>query len=130
MKKTRNEVITYINSLDGYEGYVQFSHRPIDMTKDIFMQNSPKVEDESGFIYEAHFSNGTESIAIRQINDSWLVSQTNIENIELETYYGIDKLKVNMAQVWEVQSDELCEGMEVKKLSKVVFAGFEKGELT
>ena len=33
-----------------------------------------------------------------------------------------------MAQIWATQSDALCEGMEVKKLSKVVFAGFEKGE--
>jgi CRISPR type III-associated protein (TIGR04423 family) len=35
-----------------------------------------------------------------------------------------------MAQIWREEPDELCEGMSVKKLQKVVFAGFEekKGE--
>jgi CRISPR type III-associated protein (TIGR04423 family) len=41
---------------------------------------------------------------------------------------GIDTLKVKMAQVWEKEADALCEGMDVMKLKKVVFAGFEKGE--
>jgi hypothetical protein len=41
MRKNRTEVIEYINGLKEYEGYVQFSHRAIDLDKDIF----PKVED-------------------------------------------------------------------------------------
>ena len=36
MQKTKEEIIEYINGLDGYEGYVQFSDRPIDKDKDIF----------------------------------------------------------------------------------------------
>ncbi len=128
MKKNREEVIAYINTLSGYEGYVQFSHRPIDLAKDVFQDSDPKVEDEAGFVYEAHFANGRESIAIRQFNDVWLVATTSIENAELETFYGISDLKVNMAQIWEAQSDPLCEEMEVMKLQKVVFAGFAKGD--
>lgn len=38
---------------------------------------------------------------------------------------GIDNLKVRMAQIWEEREDNLCEGMKVKKLKKVVFIGFE-----
>jgi len=129
MKKNRTEVIEYINTLKGYEGYVQFSHRPIDIEKDVFVNKDPKVEDEDGFIYEAHFSNGNDSITIRQFNDSWLVSKVNISNNDVETFQGISDLRINMAQVWESKKDDLCEGMEVEKLEKVVFAGFAKGEV-
>ncbi len=128
MRKNRTEIIEYINTLGGYEGYVQFSHRPIELNKDIFIDNDPKVADEEGFVYEAHFSNGVESVAIRQMNDAWLVSIASIDNADLETFHGISDLKINMAQIWETKIDHLCEGMEVTKLKKVVFAGFAKGE--
>ena len=128
MKTNKIEIIEYINTLKGYEGYVQFSHRAIDIEKDVFLTKDPKVEDESGFIYEGHFLNADESIAIRQLNDAWLISTTSIANLELETFHGIADLKINMAQVWESKKDDLCEGMEVNKLEKVVFAGFAKGE--
>jgi CRISPR type III-associated protein (TIGR04423 family) len=128
MRKNRTEVIEYINGLKGYEGYVQFSNRPIKIEEDVFMGRDPKVEEKEGFVYEAHFSNAVESIAIRQQNEAWLVSVSNIENAELETFHAIAGLKVNMAQIWVEKEDELCEGMKVKKLQKVVFAGFERGE--
>lgn len=129
--KNKNEVIEYINALKGYEGYTQFSHRPIDVTKDIFEKGKViEVKDEEGFIYEAHFCNAEESISIRQLNDSWLVSTTDISDIpkeDIQTYHSINGI-VKMAQVWEAREDELCEGMRVKKLRKVVFAGFVGGE--
>ena len=128
MRKNRDEIIDYINMLSGYEGYVQFSHRAIDIEKDVFIDKEPKVEDEDGFIYEAHFTNGNDSIMIRQQNDAWVVSTTTIKDAELVTFHAITGLKVNMAQIWEAKEDELCEGMEVLKLQKVVFAGFEKGD--
>jgi len=129
MKKNRIEIIEYINTLTGYEGYVQFSHRPIDIEKDVFIGRDPKVEDEAGFVYEAHFTNTQESIVVRQINDVWMVSSTNIENVETEIFHAIGDLKVKMAQVWTTESDALCEGMDVIKLQKVVFAGFAEGAL-
>jgi len=129
MKKNRIEIIEYINTLTGYEGYVQFSHRPIDIEKDVFIRKDAKIEDEAGFVYEAHFTNEKESIAVRQINDVWLVSSTNIENVETETFHALGDLKVKMAQVWGNESDVLCENMNVMKLQKVVFAGFAKGEV-
>ena len=131
----KEEVINYINNdLKQYQGYIQFSHRAIDLKKDIFpvIEN---IENEQGFVYEAHFCNDVESITIRQVNANWLVSITDIssvDNAEIQKYISDIKdfnYKVKMAQIWESKADELCEGMEVKKLSKVVFAGFEKGDL-
>ena len=137
MKKTREEVITYINALQGYQGYVQFSHRPIDKTKDIFYDGKKvEVHNEDGFIYEAHFCNDIKSISIRQLNDSWMIATTDIQNIKFskddtQTYLTDIKdfnYKVKMAQIWEAKKDNLCADMEVMKLQKVVFLGFEKVE--
>ena len=157
MKKTKAEIIEYIKNLEGYEGYVQFSHRRMSEKKDIFLNNdeNKKVEDEEGFILEAHFykekekeeKKEKESIQIRQINSGWLVSKTDLtdkrderdERDERDKRYDISyeiylsdikdfNYKIKMAQIWEKEKDPLCEGMEVKKLKKVVFAGFEKGE--
>jgi len=132
--KTMEEVIEFINSLDGYSGYVQFSHRPIDKIKDIFIDKNPKINNENGFIYEAHFCNGKESISIKQINNEFLLSRSDISNIkedDIQIYIsdiaGFD-YKIKMAQIWKSELDELCDSMKVMKLQKVVFAGFEKGE--
>jgi len=130
MLKSKDEVVEYINkNLKDYEGYVQFSHRAIDLDNDIFPKSS-EISNEDGFVYEAHFFKDNESIMIRQVNDAWVVSTTNIEDAEFETFYAIAGLKVKMAQIWEAKADELCEGMDVMKLQKVVFAGFveKKGE--
>ena len=128
MKKNKTEILEYINSLRGYEGYVQFSDRPIE---DIWTQKSDiSVDAKGGFVYEAHFSNGVESISIKQINSSWLVSTTDISNIKeenTEIFYALEK-NVKMAQIWDKITDPLCEDMKVEKLQKVLFAGFVKGE--
>jgi len=121
----RDEVTKLINGLDGYDGYVQFSNRPIEG------KWSGKIdEQEEGFVYEAHFSNGSESLAIRQVNDVWLLSRTDISNLPKEDKVSyVSKFgKVIMAQVWEDEKDVYCEGMYVKQLKKVVFAGFVGGE--
>jgi len=132
MKKDKKEIIEYINTLKGYEGYVQFSHRPIDKDRDIFYNNKDiKVEDESGFICEAHFYNGKDSITIKQINTHWLIDEIiDTPLSDVESYLtDIEKFpKIKMAQIWEAQADDLCAGMDVKKLKKVVFAGFIGGE--
>lgn len=129
---SKKEIIDYINTLKDYEGYVQFSHRAINKEDDIFYEGkNVKVDDEEGFIYEAHFCNAKESISIKQINATWLVSKTNIENIsegDIQKYVSeIEDFNydVKMAQIWSEVEDAQCEGMKVKKLQKVVFAGFE-----
>ncbi len=134
MQKSREEVINYINDLKDYEGYVQFSHRPIDLKKDIFprSENIDENDTKDGFIYEAHFYNGKDSITIRQVNGHWLVSSTHFSEIydkknDIKSYNSIAG-KIKMAQIWKAQPDNLCKDMEVMKLQKVVFVGFEKGE--
>jgi CRISPR type III-associated protein (TIGR04423 family) len=124
----RSEVIKYINGLKGYEGYVQFSHRPIDMKKDIFIDKEPKVEDEKeGFVLEAHFFNGVDSVTIRQINSEWLVDENRAISLDdVHSYHGIESLELKMAQVWRAKKDKNCANMDVLKLEKVVFAGFKK----
>lgn len=126
MKKNREEIIEYINNLKGYQGYVQFSNRKIE---DIFRDFSDiHVEEKGGFVYEAHFYNAKDSISIKQINESWFVDESkNISLEDVETYIGIDNLKLTMAQQYCEVEDELCEGMKVKKIEKVVFAGFVNG---
>jgi len=136
------KVIDYINGLEGYRGYVQFSHRPLEH-KDVFEDNDPTVQDEEGFVYEAHFSNGKESIMIRQQNANWVVSTIDISDIDEKDmeYFALEKTSylekidsnwVKMAQIWEEKEDVLCDNMKVMKLQKVVFAGFsveaKKGE--
>ena len=130
MKKTKEEIVEYINNLAGYQGYIQYSNRPIDKKTDIFIKDDPKVELNGGFIYEAHFCNGNQSISIKQLNDSWYIDETDILNIpssDIENFItDIENFpKVKMAQIWEKKKDELCEDMEVMKLKKVVFVGFE-----
>ena len=72
------------------------------------------------------------SITIKQINNSWLVDEETSTSLDDTQIYlsGIKDFnyKVEMAQIWEEENDNLCEGMKVKKLKKVVFAGFKKGE--
>ena len=127
----KTKVIEYINSLKNHQGYVQFSHRPIDKQKDIFLDSDIKIKDEDGFIYEAHFCNETQSIQIRQLNDGWIVAKTDISNIpqsDIQNYISDIQdfnYKIKMAQIWEEEIDPLCENMKVKKLKKVVFAGFK-----
>ncbi len=129
MKKNREEIIEYVNSLKSYQGYVQFSDRAIT---DIFEDFSDiSVAEQEGFIYEAHFFNGEESITIKQQNSDWLVSVTPFTQFEpndIQKYIGINSLKVKMLQIWKEETDSFCEGMLVKKLQKVVFVGFEKGD--
>ncbi len=126
MKKNREEILDYINGLKGYQGYVQFSDRPIE---DIFKDyTNIKIKDKGGFVYEAYFFNGSDSITIKQINDSWIVDETkNIPLLETQVYLTKDKIKIKMAQIWKSEEDKLCEDMKVLKLDKVVFAGFEGG---
>lgn len=127
MKKNKIQISEYINTLKGYQGYIQMSDCPIADIWETYSDIS--FTPTSGFVYEAHFFNGKDSIAIKQINDSWLVDESkNIPLTETNTYKAINGLKVKMAQIWEEESDPLCENMKVLKLKKVLFAGFSKGE--
>jgi len=125
VKKNQTEIIDYINTLKDYEGYIQMSDNPISDIREKFSDIS--FTPKSGFAYEAHFFNGTDSISVRQINDSWFVDETKNISLEDTQHYFSKYGKVRMAQIWEEEIDPLCENMPVMKLKKVVFAGF-KGE--
>lgn len=122
-----NEAVEYINSLKDYEGYVQFSDKKLEIfnkTKNI------NLVLNNNFIYEAHFYNEHKktSISIHQINDEFLLSQTQIpdklDKNDEETFYYHKNKKFRMIQIWEKQKDENCDNLDVLKLTKVVFGGF------
>ena len=126
MKKNREEIVDYINSLKGYQGYIQMSNKPISNIWQSFSDINFTISD--GFVYEAHFYNGKDSISIKQINSDWLIDEVaNVPLTDTQVYHAINGLKVKMAQIWELEEDEFCENMPVAKLKKVVFAGFENG---
>jgi len=128
MKLSREQLADFIHNLDGYEGYIQYSHRAIQSDSDIFYDDKKiRIQEGNGFIYEAHFCNGVDSIAIKQVNALWFVTKTDITLIEKKdiTSYHAKHKNVKMAQVWEIQIDEFCNNMKVQKLKDVVFAGFE-----
>lgn len=122
----KEKVIDFINSLNGFNGYVQFSDRKI-LQKDIFDKQSLQVDNEEGFVYEAHFCDDKNSLCIRQINNLWYMSVSDISQIDkkdIQIYKAKFDKKVKMAQIWESKEDEMCENFRVKRLQKVVFAGF------
>ena len=126
--RDNKQLIEHINGLDGYQGYVQFSNRVIE---DIWtVPSKVSIDDKDGFIYEAHFCNDKESLSIKQINNEWILSKTDISKVneeDIQIYFAQEK-NVKMAQVWVEEADELCEGMMVQKLKKTVFAGFVGGD--
>lgn len=122
----KEKVIDFINSLNGFNGYVQFSDRKI-LQKDIFDKQNLHVDNEEGFVYEAHFCDDKNSLCIRQINNLWCMSVSDISQIDkkdIQIYKAKFDKKVKMAQIWESKEDEMCENFRVKRLQKVVFAGF------
>lgn len=124
-KYTQQGIIDYINNLKGYQGYIQYSDRAIENIWTSYADIC--CDPKNGFVYEAHFFNGAYSIAIRQVNGDWLVDETKkVLFDDTQIYYAKGNHKVKMAQVWIDELDELCDDMLVKKLKKVVFAGFEK----
>ena len=131
MKKNRDEILKYVNSLAGYEGYIQLMSEKID-EKHIFFagERSPSLS-EGELIYEAHFfsSSQNKSIFIRQINDGWFVDETDLDSVKLSEddvkvfYAKSSDIKIKMAQIWIEENDELCEGLPVLKFKKSAFAG-------
>ena len=135
--ESNESLIEYIDTLKSYEGYVQFSDEPLRKCDVFEGLQDIKLTPTKGFVYEAHFCNAQKSIMIRQQNAEWVVSQTAISDIDEKDieYFALEKTTlltnvksnwVKMAQIWKSEADELCDGMEVMKLQKVVFAGFEK----
>lgn len=138
MRKNRDEILEYINKLNGYEGYIQRLGSKIS-EDDIFFKRNINVNlQPNEYIYEAHFfsKSKNKSVSVRQINDTWFVDEVSLNKDDkcnsneapvevcFEEFYSKFEAKIKMAQIWEKENDELCEGLHVFKLKKVVFAGF------
>ncbi|MCZ6169697.1 hypothetical protein [Campylobacter ureolyticus] len=140
--KSKKEVIEYINSnLQNYDGFVQFSNRKFDTSKDLFIDRSLKISDESGFISEAYFYNEATKtgVSIKMLDGKWLVCETNLDGVlddDIEIYASNilgSSLYIKMAQIYkfeggfakDMQSNVLDE-FKTPILDRVVFAGFSK----
>ncbi|MCZ6158089.1 TIGR04423 family type III CRISPR-associated protein [Campylobacter ureolyticus] len=138
--KSKKEVIEYINSnLQNYDGFVQFSNRKFDTSKDLFIDKSLKISDESGFISEAYFYNEATktSVSIKMLDGKWLICQTNLDAVlddDIEIYESnISNLYIKMAQIYKFEGGfakdmqgNILDEFKTPILDRVVFAGFSK----
>ncbi|WP_281529787.1 TIGR04423 family type III CRISPR-associated protein [Campylobacter hominis] len=140
--KSKKEVIEYINSnLQNYDGFVQFSNRKFDTSKDLFIDSSLKISDESGFISEAYFYNEATKtgISIKMLDGKWLVCQTNLDGVlddDIEIYasnISDSSLYIKMAQIYKFEGGfakdmqgNILDEFKTPILDRVVFAGFSK----
>lgn len=140
--KSKKEVIEYINSnLQNYDGFVQFSNRKFDTSKDLFIDRSLKISDESGFISEAYFYNEATkiSISIKMLDGKWLVCETNLDGVlddDIEIYASNilgSSLYIKMAQIYKFEGEfakdmqgNILDEFSSPILDRVVFAGFSK----
>lgn len=141
--KSKKEVIEYINSnLQNYDGFVQFSNRKFDTSKDLFIDKSLKISDESGFISEAYFYNEATktSVSIKMLDGKWLVCETNLDGVldnDIEIYVSNIKPDsspyIKMAKIYKFEGgfakdmqDNILDEFGSPILDRVVFAGFTK----
>ncbi len=140
--KSKKEVIEYINSnLQNYDGFVQFSNRKFDTSKDLFIDKSLKISDESGFISEAYFYNEATKtgVSIKMLDGKWLVCQTNLDGVlddDIEIYASNilgSSLYIKMAQIYKFEGGfakdmqgNILDEFKTPILDRVVFAGFTK----
>lgn len=140
--KSKKEVIEYINSnLQNYDGFVQFSNRKFDTSKDLFIDKSLKISDESGFISEAYFYNEATKtgVSIKMLDGKWLVCQTNLDGVlddDIEIYASNilgSSLYIKMAKIYKFEGGfakdmqgNILDEFKTPILDRVVFAGFTK----
>jgi len=77
---TKEKIKNYLESLEGFDGYVQISNREFDKNKDIFINKKIQIDDKDGFIIEAAFSNENKSIIVNFINGEWIVSEYELND--------------------------------------------------
>jgi CRISPR type III-associated protein (TIGR04423 family) len=123
----QQDLIDALKKLEGYEGYVQFSHKELEIIKPIEI----KTPNESNvFLVEAYYCNKTEkkSIAVRYYAGAWYweddIDLSKAEGNDIQTYQTKYDENAILSQVWIAEDDEYCNNWKVKKLKKVVFSGF------
>ena len=134
---TKEKIKNYLESLEGFDGYVQISNREFDKNKDIFINKKIQIDDKDGFLIEAAFSNGNKSIMVNFINGEWIVSEYELndkmEIIEFNTKIKNFNKKIKMAQIFEEIEEEISDinGENIENVKTLVFktsvfAGFKE----
>jgi len=134
---TKEKIKNYLESLEGFDGYVQISNREFDKDKDIFINKKIQIDDKDGFLIEAAFSNGNKSIMVNFINGEWIVSEYELndkmEIIEFNTKIKNFNKKIKMAQIFEEIEEEISDinGENIENVKTLVFktsvfAGFKE----
>lgn len=120
-------------SKDSFEGYILLSDK-----EPLILESAPLPDFDSlcnggNFIVESALfcKSRNECIAIRQINDSFLVQRFCLESYphkDFERFITINNKVAKIAQIWEEELDENCENLPVLKHKFSVFAGFDSRE--
>jgi CRISPR type III-associated protein (TIGR04423 family) len=126
----QQDLIEVLKKLEGYEGYVQFSHEKF---KIIDPTQIELPEKKDAFLVEAHYYSKAEqkSAIIRYHAGAWYQDNVELKNIQEQdshTYVSKANINVRQSQVWVEEEDECCLNWKVKKLKKVVFAGFAESQ--
>lgn len=137
-----------------YVGYLWYSN---EKEPKVFDGNEmvPEInldEKKNPFIIEGNLwdGDGRKSIMIRYVDGEYIVRITKVNEEELKgisssQVYGsknhpattrkdylahrIGRVKcLSFLQYWKAEADDMCEGMQVLRPSKLVFIGFDKNE--
>lgn len=128
-----------------YMGYLWYSN---EKEPKVFDGNEmvPEInldEKENPFIIEGNLwdEDGRKSIMIRYVDGKYIVHRTEVNEEELkgisssQAYatrkdylaHRIGGVKcLSFLQYWQEETDDMCEGMQVLRPSKLVFIGFDK----
>lgn len=120
-------------SKENFEGYILLSDKEPFILENKPLPDFDSLCGERSFIVEAALfcEASNECIAIRQINDSFLVQRICLDNYphkDFEKFITINNKIAKIAQIWEEEIDLLCENLPVLKHKFSLFAGFESKE--
>ncbi len=131
--KSREEIQKFWHELSGnWEGYcwIDNQERP-EIFENRELGNYPCTDNH--FIYEACLCQQGKSIEIKQVDDTWLVSEVSwqendIKDEDIKVYRMAkdENRKLRFAEIWEEEPDPNCDDFPVFKLKKHIFTGFEK----
>ena len=132
--KTYEEIKNFYTNLKGdFEGYIQMSDEKLNK---VFEEKKSlpaweTLHKKENFILEACFFDGDRSITIRNIGNSFVVTDKNLSdfsNITKQEFITNGYEKIQISQIWEEKEDEFCENFKVLKPTLALFTGFIKGD--
>lgn len=120
-------------SKDSFEGYILLSDKEPLILESAPLPDFDSLHNGGNFIVEATLfcKSRNECIAIRQINDSFLVQRICLDDYphkDFERFITINNKVAKIAQIWEEELDSLCENLPVLKHKFSLFAGFDSAQ--